>query len=62
MKSGELRELTRQELETKLKDQEERLLRIRFEKQSGQMKNPLLMRNIRREIARIKTILREKRT
>ena len=47
------------QLESKLKDNEEALLNFRFQKVLQQLENPFQIRNAKKEIARIKTILRE---
>lgn len=60
MKPRELRELSEEELlhkETELKDQ---LFKLRFQHAMGQLDNAMKLRNIKKEIARIKTVLREK--
>jgi large subunit ribosomal protein L29 len=59
MKPQELRELTEEELvrrETELKDQ---LLKVRFQHAQGQLENAAKMKTLRRDIARIRTILVE---
>jgi large subunit ribosomal protein L29 len=51
--------MTKKQLESKLKDNEEALLNFRFQKVLQQLENPFQIRNSKKEIARIKTILRE---
>jgi large subunit ribosomal protein L29 len=61
MKPQELKELSADELRTKEKELAEQLFKLRFQHTLGQLENPMKLRNIRREIARIKTVLDEKR-
>ncbi|HHW54477.1 MAG: 50S ribosomal protein L29 [bacterium] len=60
MKAEALRDLTDQELQEKLNDFKEELFNLRFQLATGQLENPLRIRNVRKTIARIKTILRER--
>ncbi len=60
MKPGKLRELTDEELVQRERDLTEQLFRLRFQHATGQLDNPVSMRNIRRDVARIKTVLRER--
>lgn len=60
MKASKLRELTDEELTQRERDLVEQLFRPRFQHAAGQLDNPLSIRNIRKDIARIKTILRER--
>jgi len=60
MKPSKLRELTDDELAQRERDLVEQLFRLRFQHATGQLDNPVSMRNIRRDIARIKTILSER--
>ena len=60
MRAEEIRELGADELKTKEKELQEQLFRLRFQKSTGQLDNPLKLREIRREIARLKTVQREK--
>ena len=59
MAKDDLNKMTKKQLESKLKDNEEALLNFRFQKVLQQLENPFQIRNARKEIARIKTILRE---
>ena len=61
MKPQELKELSDDELRTKEKELADQLFKLRFQHTLGQLENPMKLRNIRREIARIKTVLDEKR-
>ena len=56
----ELRELTEEELVTKLREAKEELFNLRFQMATGQMDNNRRLRTVRHEIARIYTVLRER--
>ena len=60
MKAKELREKSEQELLTREKELTEQLFKLRFQRATGRVENPMKMRQVRREIARIKTLLGEK--
>lgn len=60
MKASEIRELDVTELRTREKDLDDQLFRLRIQKSMGQLETPLKVREVRRDLARIKTILREK--
>jgi len=60
MKAAELRNKTDNELETRQRELTEQLFKLRFQRAAGRMENPMKMREVRREIARIKTLLNEK--
>ena len=60
MKIGEIRELGVDELRTKEKDLDDQLFRLRIQKSMGQLEAPGKARDLRRDLARINTILREK--
>jgi len=55
----DIKKLSKKQLESKLKDNEEALLNYRFQKVLQQLENPFQIRKTKREIARIKTMLRE---
>ena len=59
MANDDLNKMSIKQLESKLKDNEEALLNFRFQKVLQQLENPFQIRNAKKEIARIKTILRE---
>ncbi len=59
MKNSQLNEMTKMELETKLTDNMDALQNLRFQKALQQIENPLQIRVFKREIAQVKTILRE---
>ena len=60
MKPTEIRELTVDDLRTRVKDLDDQLFRLRIQKAMGQLEAPAKVRDMRRDLARIKTILREK--
>ena len=62
MKAEEVRELGNEELEHRLGELRLEQFRLRFRGAVMQLENPRLRREIRRDIARVKTILHERRT
>jgi large subunit ribosomal protein L29 len=60
MKAGELRELTTDDLRAREKELDDQLFRLRIQKSMGQLEAPAKVGSMRRDLARIKTILREK--
>ncbi|MGB9859108.1 MAG: 50S ribosomal protein L29 [Moorellaceae bacterium] len=60
MKAKELRELSTEELERKVVDWKQELFNLRFQQATGQLDNPMRLREVRRNIARAYTILRER--
>ena len=61
MKAADVRELSVDELRTREQELDDQLFRLRIQKSMGQLEAPLKLRGLRRDLARIKTILREKR-
>ena len=59
MKPSELRELTTIELEAKLGDLKEELFNLRFQHATGQLENPMRIKEVKKTYARIKTIIQE---
>ena len=59
MRKSELNKLSTDELNTKLKDNQEALVNLRFQKALQQLDHPQKIRLIRREIAQVKTAIRE---
>ncbi len=59
MKVKELREMTNGELDQKLASLKEELFNLRFQLATGQLENPMRIRDVKKTIARIKTIQRE---
>jgi large subunit ribosomal protein L29 len=60
MKAIEMRDMDNESLEAKLRELDDQLFRMRIQKSMGQLEAPGKMRNVRRELARVKTVLREK--
>jgi large subunit ribosomal protein L29 len=60
VKASSLREKSVDELHTKERELAEQLYKLRFQRATGRMESPARMRQVRREIARIKTVLNEK--
>jgi large subunit ribosomal protein L29 len=61
-KTEKVREMSPDELRTREKELQEQLFRLRFQKSLGQLENALKIRETRRDIARVKTILRQKQS
>jgi large subunit ribosomal protein L29 len=59
MKVNEIRNLSPDEQSSKLKSLKEELFNLRFQHATGQLDNPMRVREVKRSIAQIKTILRE---
>ena len=62
MKPEKVREMTDDELRTREKELHEQLFKLRFQKAIGQLDNALKIRETRRDIARVKTVLRQRRS
>ena len=60
MTADEIRELTDEELDEKIGQSQEELFRLRFRSATQQLENPSLIRKLRRDVARMKTILTER--
>jgi large subunit ribosomal protein L29 len=60
MKVEELRELTVEDLRVREKDLDDELFRMRLKKSMGQLEAPARLRGLRRDLARIKTLIHEK--
>lgn len=60
MKAKELKEQTVEELHLKEKELYEQLFKLRFQAATAQLEKPAMIRNVRRDLARVKTILRQK--
>ena len=62
MTSKEIRELSSVEIATKLREIREQLLQLRLRKQTGQVEKTHELRTLRKDIARLETILTEKKS
>lgn len=60
MKAKEIRELTTAELEQNVKSLKEELFNLRFQLATGQLENTARIREVRKSIARMKTVVRER--
>ena len=61
MKADKVREMSSEELIAKERELSEQLFKLRFQKSIGQLDNALKIRETRRDIARVKTTLRQRR-
>ncbi len=61
MKAGELRELSGDELVAKRRDLGLELFNVKVKRSTGQLESTALLRQLRRDVARVETVLREKR-
>ncbi len=60
MELNKMREMTTSELNIELEKMKKDLFNLRFQHVTGQLENPLVMRETKRDIARVKTIIKEK--
>lgn len=60
MKASKLHDMTSQELTNKLSDLKAELFNLRFQLATGQLENPMIIKYVKKDIARVKTILRER--
>ncbi len=60
MKANEIREMSVEELNVKLNDLKKDLFNLRFQNATNQLENPKRITEVRREIARVKTVITEK--
>jgi large subunit ribosomal protein L29 len=61
MKPKEIRELTEAEAQAKLRDLRQELFNLRLQQQTARLERPSRMRDVRRDIARIETVLSERK-
>lgn len=61
MKAAEVRELTVDDLQARVKELDDQLFRLRIQKSMGQLEAPAKVKGLRKDLARIKTILQEKK-
>ncbi|MGQ0563294.1 MAG: 50S ribosomal protein L29 [Gemmatimonadota bacterium] len=62
MKASDVRELSDDEISSKISEAQEELFRLRFRSATQQIENPALIKSLRRDVARMRTILRERET
>jgi len=60
MKAKEIRELTTAEIEQNVKEMKEELFNLRFQLATGQLENTARIKDVKRSIARLKTVVRER--
>lgn len=60
MKTTDFRNMTNEELNEKLKSLKTELFNLRFSQATRQLQNPLMLNTVRKDIAKVKTILRER--
>jgi len=61
MKAVEIRDLALEELEAKSRDLRGELFNVKVKRSTGQLENTALLQQLRRDVARVETVLREKR-
>ncbi|MCL6444705.1 MAG: 50S ribosomal protein L29 [Alicyclobacillus sp.] len=60
MKANELRNLSSEEIENRIDQLKDELFNLRFQLATGQLENPMRIRQVRKDIARAKTILKQR--
>ena len=60
MKAKEIHDMTNDELNAKLGSLKEELFNLRFRHATGQLENPNVLKTVKRDIARVKTVIRER--
>ncbi|HYH78225.1 MAG TPA: 50S ribosomal protein L29 [Longimicrobium sp.] len=60
MNGSEIREMTDGEIQDRIEQLQEERFRLRFRSATQQLENPMLLRNLRHDISRLKTVLRER--
>lgn len=60
MKADRLRDMTPDEIGTRVQELREQLLKLRFQQSTGQIESPQMLRSVRKDIARAETVLRER--
>jgi large subunit ribosomal protein L29 len=58
--AASLRELTTEELEARIEESEREIFRLRFRSATQELENPMLLRHLRRDIARMKTVMKQR--
>ncbi|MCP4625055.1 MAG: 50S ribosomal protein L29 [bacterium] len=59
MKTSEIRDMNLDEMHAKVSDLREELFNLRFQHEIGQLENPQLMKQSKRDIARVETVIKE---
>lgn len=60
MKASEIREKTQVELQSELNELKSELFKLRFQLATNQLENPMKLKDVKKSIARVKTIMRER--
>lgn len=60
MKADEIRKMSKEDLNKKVSELKNELFNLRFRLATGQLDNPSSIKNVKRDIARVKTVLRER--
>jgi large subunit ribosomal protein L29 len=60
MKTGEIRDMSVDDIDARISQLQEELFRLRFRSATQELENPMLLRTLRKDIARLKTVLRER--
>lgn len=60
MKVNDIRKLTTDEINAKIKESKEELFNLRFQQATGNLEKPSRLRDLRHQVARLKTVLRER--
>ncbi len=60
MKANEVHGMTNDELQAKLVSLKEELFNLRFRHATGQLENPCVLKQVKKDIARVKTVIRER--
>lgn len=60
MKVNDIRKLTTEEIVAKIKENKEELFNLRFQQATGNLEKPSRIRDLRHDVARLKTVLRER--
>ncbi|HEY8349683.1 MAG TPA: 50S ribosomal protein L29 [Clostridiales bacterium] len=60
MKASELRNMTQEELQKELNELKSELFKLRFQLVTNQLENPMKLRDVKKNIARVKTVMRER--
>jgi large subunit ribosomal protein L29 len=60
MKASEIRNMTQEELQKELNELKSELFKLRFQLVTNQLENPMKLRDVKKNIARVKTVMRER--
>ena len=60
MKASEMREMTQEELQKELNELKSELFKLRFQLVTNQLENPMRLKDVKKSIARVKTVMRER--